>query len=88
MADVVPMGMRMSMREEILQMGADEEARALKVKLGEEEEQSFQLFHPESAREKRHGSHPEGPDSSPRPATGGYANPSGHFDHIHGIWRR
>ena len=51
MADVVPMGMRMSVREEILQMGADDEARALNVKLGEEEEQSFQLFHPESARE-------------------------------------
>ena len=32
-------------------MGADDEARALNVKLGEEEEQSFQLFHPESARE-------------------------------------
>ena len=37
--------------KEILQMGADDEARALNVKLGEEEEQSFQLFHPESARE-------------------------------------
>ena len=35
------------LQEEILQMRAD----ALNVKLGEEEEQSFQLFHPESARE-------------------------------------
>ena len=51
MADVVPMGVRKSAREEILQTDGDDEALNLNVKLAEKGEQSFQLFHPESAAE-------------------------------------
>ena len=57
MADAVPMALRMSMREEVLEQTIDEDAKEAASLLQEQKQnlaakraQSFQVFHPEAAR--------------------------------------